>query len=228
MEKEEFGKYLRKLRKDRDLTLVELSKITGVSNPYISQIENGKFTPSPEVLTKISKGLGVADLHLMIKAGYLDQELSSIEGDVDMEKIISAMIEDEIKILQSVKGNNDDNSIDIKISATKRLLKLEEMRKKLNNINHKEALNSHLIEGTSIDDYQENKSNFYIDNDLSNILFSNDVYFFSNKLTTEDKVKIVRLASVVLSEYIPPDLKVSFDNNPKSLEFNLREEIKED
>lgn len=34
-----FGHYLKKIRKDRGLSLTELSKLTGFSNPYLSQIE---------------------------------------------------------------------------------------------------------------------------------------------------------------------------------------------
>lgn len=50
----EFGHYLRGLRKARGLTLVDLNKASGVSQPYLSQIENGKAggVPSPDILKK--------------------------------------------------------------------------------------------------------------------------------------------------------------------------------
>lgn len=71
---EEIGKYLRSLRKARGLTLTELSAMSGVSHPYISQIENGKFIPSPEILDKLSKPLGVTHAELMVKAGHVKYE----------------------------------------------------------------------------------------------------------------------------------------------------------
>lgn len=70
MKEIELGKYLRSLRKKEGLTLVELSKMSGVSNPYISQIENGKFTPSPEILKKLANPLGVTAFDLMVAAGH--------------------------------------------------------------------------------------------------------------------------------------------------------------
>lgn len=71
MEKNNFGDYLRKLRKDKRLTLVELSELSGVSNPYLSQIENNKFTPSPEILKKVSDPLDINYFTLLQKAGYI-------------------------------------------------------------------------------------------------------------------------------------------------------------
>lgn len=52
------GAYLKKLRKDKNLTLRELAKISGVSHPYISQLENGRNSnPDPRILSKLSKAL---------------------------------------------------------------------------------------------------------------------------------------------------------------------------
>lgn len=70
----ELGKHLRMLRKERGLTLVELSSISGVSNPYISQIENGKFKPTPDILKKLSNGLDIPYFELMEAAGYWENE----------------------------------------------------------------------------------------------------------------------------------------------------------
>jgi DNA-binding XRE family transcriptional regulator len=44
-------------REYRKLTLAELAKICGVSVPAISQIENGKRTPSVDLLVKLAKAL---------------------------------------------------------------------------------------------------------------------------------------------------------------------------
>jgi transcriptional regulator with XRE-family HTH domain len=53
------GAKIRKLRQDRRLTLQELSELSGLSKPLLSQIENDQVTPPIATLLKISKGLKV-------------------------------------------------------------------------------------------------------------------------------------------------------------------------
>ena len=73
---EEFGRALRAIRRSDDIniTLDELSRNSGVSQSYLSQIENGKTgIPSPDVLKKIADALpeaGVRYSHLLRIAGY--------------------------------------------------------------------------------------------------------------------------------------------------------------
>lgn len=68
----EFGLHLRELRRKKGLTLQELGALADLSQPYLSQIENGKRAiPSPEILHKLAKHLDVSHVHLMIKAGHL-------------------------------------------------------------------------------------------------------------------------------------------------------------
>jgi transcriptional regulator with XRE-family HTH domain len=53
------GKALRGLRKQRGLSLTDLSQFSGVSTSMLSQIENGRSTPSATVLWKIARTLDV-------------------------------------------------------------------------------------------------------------------------------------------------------------------------
>lgn len=79
----QFGEYLRKQRKSKGLTLVELSEKSGVSQPYLSQIENGKGgIPSPEILFKLTNPLGLTHAHLMIKAGHMQLGPFDHEDDI--------------------------------------------------------------------------------------------------------------------------------------------------
>lgn len=72
VEAKEFGEYLRKLRKAKKLTIRQLDLYSSVSNSYISQMERGeRGIPSPEILNKLSKPLGVEYEDLMLKAGYI-------------------------------------------------------------------------------------------------------------------------------------------------------------
>lgn len=53
------GRILRDLRKERGQSLNELSLASGVSTSMLSQIENGRSTPTVAVLWKIAKALDV-------------------------------------------------------------------------------------------------------------------------------------------------------------------------
>lgn len=54
------GQRLNRLRKDKNLSLEELSLQTGVSKAMLSQIENGKSNPTVSTLWKISTALKVS------------------------------------------------------------------------------------------------------------------------------------------------------------------------
>lgn len=74
----EFGNYLKQLRTERGLTIRQLTEKSGVSNAYLSQLENGKRgIPKPEILVKLHEPLGVGYDELMEKAGYISSETRS-------------------------------------------------------------------------------------------------------------------------------------------------------
>jgi len=56
---------LKRLRKDKELTLDEVSDITGVSKSMLGQIERGESTPSVATLWKISTGMKISFTSLM-------------------------------------------------------------------------------------------------------------------------------------------------------------------
>lgn len=61
----DIGQNIKKIRKEKKITLEELSKKTGFSAGYISQVENGKREkPSSEFLKSITYGLDVSDTYL--------------------------------------------------------------------------------------------------------------------------------------------------------------------
>jgi transcriptional regulator with XRE-family HTH domain len=67
------GDYLRDQRRAAELSLRELARETGVSNPYLSQVERGLRKPSAEVLNKIAGALQISAEHLFVQAGLLDE-----------------------------------------------------------------------------------------------------------------------------------------------------------
>lgn len=81
MDAKTFGSYLKQLRNNKGFTLTELGELIGYSNPYLSQIENGKKgIPSPDILKKLSIPLEVDYGSLMYKAGYLDDGSLLVDG----------------------------------------------------------------------------------------------------------------------------------------------------
>ncbi len=56
---EKVGAEIRELRKARDMTITGLSRETGLSQGYLSQIERGISSPSIKALHSISRALGV-------------------------------------------------------------------------------------------------------------------------------------------------------------------------
>ncbi|MHA2852866.1 helix-turn-helix domain-containing protein [Paenibacillus lautus] len=108
---EDFGKYLRKLRSDRGLTLDQLAAMVELSKGYLSNIENGRRgIPSPELLGKLSEPLGVEYEELMIQAGYWNNRFTD-EDRVLFEDIYQHYWEINNKIINLVKVIADDDGI---------------------------------------------------------------------------------------------------------------------
>jgi transcriptional regulator with XRE-family HTH domain len=64
-----------KLRKDRGLSKNELAARTGLARSFVTEIEQGKTTPSVESLARIAFVLGISPGSLLKKA---EKQLSSI------------------------------------------------------------------------------------------------------------------------------------------------------
>ncbi len=77
---ENLGDYLREQRLAAKLSLRQLAEQTGVSNPYLSQIERGLRRPSAEVLQQLSKALRVSAETLYVRAGILDPDNGEVRS----------------------------------------------------------------------------------------------------------------------------------------------------
>lgn len=66
------GDFLRDQRRGAQLTLRQLADQTGVSNPYLSQIERGLRRPSADVLQQLAKALRISAESLYVRAGILE------------------------------------------------------------------------------------------------------------------------------------------------------------
>lgn len=74
MEAKKFGQYLKKLRVEQGYTIRQVEMKTGISNAYLSQIENGKRNiPTAQILQKLAPVYGVETTELLTVAGYIDK-----------------------------------------------------------------------------------------------------------------------------------------------------------
>ncbi len=84
------GEFIRDQREHAHVSLRQLARLAGVSNPYLSQIERGLRKPSAEILQQIAKGLRISAEQLYVRAGILEfregnQELvAAILSDADL------------------------------------------------------------------------------------------------------------------------------------------------
>jgi transcriptional regulator with XRE-family HTH domain len=77
----DIGAYIRQQREGAQVSLRQLSKLAGVSNPYLSQVERGLRKPSAEILQQIAKGLRISAEALYVRAGILEQREASAVVD---------------------------------------------------------------------------------------------------------------------------------------------------
>jgi transcriptional regulator with XRE-family HTH domain len=82
------GEVIREQRQQGQVSLRQLARLAGVSNPYLSQIERGLRKPSAEILQQIAKGLRISAEQLYVRAGFLEYR----EGN---QELVAAILGDE-------------------------------------------------------------------------------------------------------------------------------------
>ncbi|MDN5916206.1 MAG: helix-turn-helix domain-containing protein [Pseudonocardia sp.] len=78
---DDIGGYIRAQRESAQVSMRQLARTAGVSNPYLSQVERGLRKPSAEILQQIAKGLRISAEALYVKAGILDERPASVVTD---------------------------------------------------------------------------------------------------------------------------------------------------
>ena len=106
------GDYIREQRSSANVSLRQLAKLAGVSNPYLSQIERGLRKPSAEILQQIAKALRISAEALYVQAGILDERY----GDSDVQAAVlsdAALTERQkqvlLEIYESFRRENEEN-----------------------------------------------------------------------------------------------------------------------
>jgi transcriptional regulator with XRE-family HTH domain len=104
----DLGGFIRSQREMAQVSLRQLAKRAGVSNPYLSQIERGLRKPSAEVLQQIAKGLRVSAEALYVQAGILERKepspvLDAVLSDIQISERQKQVL---IEIYESFRREN--------------------------------------------------------------------------------------------------------------------------
>ncbi len=68
----DIGSFIRSQRETAHVSVRQLAARSGVSNPYLSQVERGLRKPSADVLAQIAKALRLSAEVLYVRAGILE------------------------------------------------------------------------------------------------------------------------------------------------------------
>nr|WP_269442027.1 helix-turn-helix transcriptional regulator [Jatrophihabitans sp. SB3-54] len=82
------GEFIREQREQAEVSVRQLARLAGVSNPYLSQIERGLRKPSADILQQIAKGLRISAEQLYVRAGILETRIGNPE-------LVAAILADE-------------------------------------------------------------------------------------------------------------------------------------
>jgi len=105
------GDYIREQRAASNVSLRQLAKLAGVSNPYLSQIERGLRKPSAEILQQIAKALRISAEALYVQAGILDESYAdsdvpaAVHGDQALTERQKQVL---LEIYESFRRENDE------------------------------------------------------------------------------------------------------------------------
>jgi transcriptional regulator with XRE-family HTH domain len=106
---EDIGAYIRQQREAAQVSLRQLAKLAGVSNPYLSQVERGLRKPSAEILQQIAKGLRISAEALYVRAGILERRAASAVVDAVLadDELTERQKQVLLDIYQSFRNENE-------------------------------------------------------------------------------------------------------------------------
>ena len=108
----ELGEFIREQRRNAQISLRQLAQQTGVSNPYLSQIERGLRRPSAEVLQQIGNALRISTPVMYLRAGLLEAResggiVSAIAADHELTERQKHLL---LEIYHSFRRENTEHS----------------------------------------------------------------------------------------------------------------------
>ncbi|WP_179299913.1 helix-turn-helix domain-containing protein [Staphylococcus delphini] len=158
------GKNIKKIRKEKNITLEKLSKKTGFSAGYISQVENGKREkPSREFLKSITYGLDVSETYL-ITGNKTIADLSEDELKKSWEEVQNSFKESRKKFRTEI-DNDLKEILSMELGYTEELF-LSVMLKFLKN----STVNDLTIITAILKQYNDYNNIYYITEDKESLL----------------------------------------------------------
>ena len=93
MDNNNLGIILKARRKERGLTLTQLSSLSGLVTSHIGRIEKGERFPAGHTLMKLAEPLGFSELELCKLAGFLSRDSSDDRLDRFKKSVRKEIIE---------------------------------------------------------------------------------------------------------------------------------------
>lgn len=118
-EREEFGRYLKRLREEAGLSLRDVEQQVSISNAYLSQIEKGQRNPpKPNVLRELAGAYNVSFDALMAAAGLQEPD----EVDLYYDQLDRAF--DYVRKDKAFKFGTQMNSVELTPEAKRFIIEM--------------------------------------------------------------------------------------------------------
>lgn len=114
----DIGSFIRSQRETAQVSMRQLAERSGVSNPYLSQVERGLRKPSADVLRQIAKALRVSAEVLYVQAGILEpREASQVRDAIVTDAAITepqkqALLDAYASFIQENEANREECPIE--------------------------------------------------------------------------------------------------------------------
>jgi transcriptional regulator with XRE-family HTH domain len=136
------GEFIREQREVAQVSLRQLAKVAGVSNPYLSQIERGLRKPSADILQQIAKGLRISAEQLYVRAGILESRhgdpevVAAILADTGLTERQKQVIVEIYETFRRENAASDDAAVDVHDVAVNGKAATATRRDGRNNVDH--------------------------------------------------------------------------------------------
>jgi transcriptional regulator with XRE-family HTH domain len=136
------GEFIREQREVAQVSLRQLAKVAGVSNPYLSQIERGLRKPSADILQQIAKGLRISAEQLYVRAGILESRhgdpevVAAILADTGLTERQKQVIVEIYETFRRENAASDDAAVDVHDVAVNGMAATATRRDGRNNVDH--------------------------------------------------------------------------------------------
>lgn len=104
------GQFIRQQRKLAELPMRQFATMVGISNPYLSQIENGLRAPSEQVLDNIARSLGLSPDDLRVDEDEAEQTgvRAAIQADRSLTSAQRRALIESYEAMRSANRAKDD------------------------------------------------------------------------------------------------------------------------